>query len=150
MSNYKTYTKEKWLYFALAIAVYFVPFIVVISVYLPFVKQATGFKVALGLALVAINSIPLVMGLFKNMFIHYPMLMGLPFIAIFLMSASFFKLSVFKELSTTLCWIETAALAGIIVSTVFWAKFRKYSKYQQSVKANVHSGAFVLKEEKNG
>lgn len=144
MSNYKTYKKEKYLYFWLAIAAYFVPFIVVTSVFLPMVEAASGFKVALGLEIVIINTIPFLMGFFKSFFAHFPMvnILALAFLAL----AAFFTLDVFKNYVEIFLWIETAAAVGSVISCILWWQYRKYKGYNASMKATLNSGAFITKE----
>lgn len=143
MSNYKTYTKEKWLYFALSVVAYFLPFIVVAACLLPLIKTSGGFKVAMGLGIVLINAIPFLMGTFRSLFAHFPMLNTLAII--FIALAAFFTLPLFQSSADKLCWIELAAAVGSVVSCVFWSKHCKYKRYQESVKATVGSGAFETK-----
>ncbi|MDE7329965.1 MAG: hypothetical protein K2N30_02555 [Clostridia bacterium] len=147
MSNYRTFTKEKWLYFVLSVVSYFAPFIIVTASLLPVIKVADGFKVAMGLCIVFINAIPFLMGIFKSFFAHFPMFNMLALV--FLILAAFFTLDVFQTYADRFLWIETAAALGSIVSCVFWAKYRKYAKWQQSVKATVKSGAFEMKEKED-
>ena len=146
MSNYRTFTKEKWLYFALAVVAYFLPFVIVTACLLPFIKVSGGFKIAMGLGIVVINAIPFLMGIFKSFFAHFPMFNMLA--VVFLILAAFFTLDVFQTYVDRFLWIEAAAAVGSIVSCILWAKYRKYAKWQQSVKANVASGAFKMNEEK--
>ncbi len=141
--KYKTFRKEKWLYFALSIVFYFVPFIVTTACLLPVVKAATGFKIAIGLAVVFINAIPFLTGVFKAFFAHFPMLNVIA--VIYLLVAGFFALDVFMRSRETFLWIELAAALGSVVSCVFWAKYLKYRDYNNTVKATVKSGAFVMK-----
>lgn len=145
MSKYKTFTKEKWLYFAFSTITYFLPFIIVSACLLPIVKEATGLKIAMGLGIVLINAIPFLMGIFKAFFAHFPMFNMLAVAFLFL--AAFFTLDVFKTCVDKLLWIELAAALGSVVSCVLWAKYRKYSHYQKTMKATIKSGAFVMKEE---
>ena len=147
MANYKTFAKEKWLYFAFSIITYFLPFIIVTACLLPMTKVAEGMKIAIGLGITFINAIPFLMGVFRAFFAHFPMLNVLAIV--FLCLAAFFTLDVFKNCVDKLLWIESAAGIGSVVSCILWAKFRKYSKWHESVKANVRSGAFKLKEEDN-
>lgn len=147
MANYKTFFKEKWVYFALSIAAYFLPFTITSACLLPMVKTAQGLKVAMGLGIVLINAIPFIFGLFKTFFAHFPMLNLLAIVFLFL--AAFFTMEVFKTCVDRLLWIESAAAIGSLLSCVFWGKYRKYSKWRESVKANVRSGAFVMKSEED-
>ena len=144
--NYKTFFKQKWICFALAIVFYFVPFIVVTACYLPLTKAARGTKLAIGLGIVLINAIPFLMGVFRAFFAHFPMLNILSFV--FLALAAFFMLDYFRYYAEIFLWIELAAAIGSIASCICWAQFRKYSTWRESVKANVRSGAFELKKDK--
>lgn len=145
MKNYKTFNKEKRIYFALSIIVYFLPFTVVAACLLPFLKAADGFKVAAGFAIVAINAIPFLMGIFRSLFAHFPMMNVLA--VVFLLLAAFFKTDVFCGFADKLCWIELSAAAGSIASCVLWAKYKKYSSYSKTMKATIKSGAFITKED---
>lgn len=145
MANYRTYTKEKWLYFALSIIAYFLPFVIVTACLLPMVNTSGGFKAAMGLGIVLINAIPFLMGVFKSFFAHFPMFNILA--VVFLCLAAFFTLDVFHNCVDKLLWIELAAAVGSIASCILWGKHRKYSQYQKTMKATVGSGAFVMKEE---
>jgi len=73
MSGYKSYRKEKWLYFVFCVLAYFLPFIIVTSVFFPMIEAAKGFKIAIGLGIVFINAIPFLMGIFRAFFAHFPM-----------------------------------------------------------------------------
>lgn len=144
MAKYKTFNKEKRLYFVFAIIAYFAPFIIVTACLMPMVKAATGFKIAMGLGIVVINAIPFLMGLFKAFFVHFPMFNILALLFLFL--AAFFALDIFKSCVDKLLWIELAAAVGSVISCVLWAKYRKYSHYSKTMKATVKSGAFEMKE----
>ena len=126
MATYKTYRKEKWLFFFLSIAAYFVPFIVVTSVFFPMMDVAKGYKVAIGLAVVAINTVPFLMGVFRSFFAHFPLFNMLSIV--FLILAAFFTMDVFRYYVEIFLWI------------------RKFGGWHESIKANVKSGAFVMKE----
>lgn len=145
MADYKTYAKEKRLYFAFSVIAYFLPFITVTASLLPMVEAARGLKIAMGLGIAFVNAIPFLMGLFKAFFAHFPMLNILAIV--FLCLAAFFALDVFKKCVDNLLWIELAAATGSILSCVLWAKYRKYADYNRTMKATVKSGAFVMKGE---
>ena len=147
MKSYKTFFKQKWAYFALSILAYFVPFIVVTACLLPLTMAATGAKVGIGLIVVVINAIPFLMGAFRMFFAHFPMFNMLA--VVFLALAAFFRLDFFQYYADIFLWIEFAAALGSLVSCFCWAKFKKYSHWRESVKANVKSGAFTMKEENN-
>lgn len=146
MANYKTYRKEKWLYFFLSIAAYFLPFIVVTAVFFPMIQVAAGYKFALGLAIVAINTVPFLMGMFRSFFAHFPLFNMLA--VVFLILAAFFTLDIFQYYVEIFLWIETAAAAGSIAACILWHYYHKFSGWYESIKANVKSGAFVMKEDK--
>ena len=141
---YKTFKKEKWLYFGLSIVTYFLPFIIVTAVFFPMIEAATGFKFALGFWIVVINTIPFLMGVFRAFFAHFPMLNVLSIVFLFL--AVFFTMEIFQYYVQVFCWIEGAAAVGSVASCILWGKFRKFSRWHESIKANVRSGAFVMQE----
>lgn len=146
MAKYKTFRKEKWLFFWFSIIAYFLPFIIATACLFPMVKEATGLKVAMGLGIVFINAIPFLMGIFRAFFSHFPFLNVLSIL--FLMLAVFFTADAFKSCVDKLLWIEGTAALGSIVSCVLWGFHLKYKRWCESVTATVRSGAFVLKEEK--
>lgn len=147
MSNYKTYRKEKWLFFVFSVITYFMPFSVTTACLLPMVKAAEGFKIAIGLGIVVINAIPFLMGVFRAFFAHFPMLNLLAIV--FLLLAAFFTLDVFKSYMHIFCWIELAAALGSVISSILWGQYRKYADFNRTMKATVKSGAFKMKEEEN-
>ena len=146
MSNYKTYRKEKWLYFIFSIIAYFLPFVIITASLMPMIKAAEGFKIAMGLGIVVINAIPFLMGAFKAFFAHFPMFNLLA--VVFLLLAAFFALDAFKSYMETLCWIELAAALGSVISCILWGQYRKYADFSRTMKATVKSGAFQMKEDK--
>lgn len=138
---YKTFRKEKWLFFALAIVVYFVPFIIVTACVFPLMRTAdTGYKVALGFLIVLINALPFLMGIFKAFFAHFPMLNI--FAIGFCVLGALFSFNIFADYMDKFLWIEFSAAVGSVVSCVCWGLHRKYARYAESIKANVKSGAF--------
>ena len=145
MKNYKTFFKQKWLFFALSVVFYFVPFIVVTGCLLPFTEAASGLKWAIGLGVVLINAIPFLMGVFRSFFAHFPMLNILSFV--FLALAAFFMLDYFRYYVEIFLWIELAAAIGSVAACICWAQFRKFTTWRESVKANVRSGAFKMEDD---
>ena len=148
MKSYKTFFGVKWISFALSIICYFLPFIIVTACLLPLTEASNGTKWGIGLVLVVINAIPFLMGVFRSLFAHFPMLNILSFV--FLALAAFFMLDYFRYYAEIFLWIELAAALGSLASCVFWAMFKKYSHWRESVKANVRSGAFAMKNEGGG
>ena len=147
MVKYKTFTKEKWMYFAFSIVAYFLPFTIVTAVFLPIMKAAKELKFAIGMAVIFINALPFLQGLLELLFSHYPMINT--FALIYICISAFFSLDIFQTYRYYFNWIELTAVIGSLVSTVLWAKYHKYLHYQKSVKANVKCGAFALKGEAN-
>lgn len=143
MSKYKTYKKEKRVCFALSVVFYFAPFIITTACLMPVMKAAEGFKIAIGLGVIAVNAIPFLIGVFRWFFSHFPMLNMIAFL--FLALEAFFRLEVFKTYADVFLWIELAAGAGSIISCVFWSLYLKYSDYNKTMKATLKSGAFILK-----
>ena len=131
MKNYKTFFKQKWLYFSLSLIVYFLPFVIVTACLLPLTKAATGTKWAIGIVVVLINAVPFLMGALRMFFSHFPManILALAFILL----AAFFRLDCFQYYAEIFIWIELAALLGSVLACVFWAKFRKYSQWRGGV-----------------
>lgn len=147
MAKYKTFTKEKWLYFAFSIISYFLPFIIVTAGLMPIMKSNEGLKIAIGLAVIFINALPFLQGLLEHIFAHIPMIntMALIYVCI----SAFFTLNIFQDYRGYFNWIELSAFLGSFISCILWAKYRKYSHYQKTMRATVKSGAFALKEVNN-
>ena len=138
MAEYKTYKKEKWLYFSLAFAAYFLPMIVVISVFFPIMEIGGGAKVGMGAVLIVVNSIPFLKNIFSSFLVHFPLF------NVFCRGVScgrrFFATDFFQYYVNVFMWIEFAAVVGSVLACVFWAKYRKYSQWRESVKAVGKSG----------
>lgn len=146
VSNVRTYRKERWAYFALSVAFYFLPFTITAACLLPLVKAVTGFKLALGFGIVVVNAVPFLVGVFRWFFSHFPMLNFVSLL--FLALEAFFRMDVFRTYADIFLWIELAAGVGSILSCIFWAKYLKYSSYNKTMQATLKSGAFVMKEDK--
>lgn len=142
--NYRTFKKEKRLYFVFSIVMYFLPFIIVTCCLLPLLTETTGSKLAIGFGVICINSIPFLLGMIKSFFVHFPMCNLLAIVFLFL--GAFFRSDVFKSCADTFMWIELSAGIGSVISCVLWGKYGKYKRYSESVKATVASEAFVLKQ----
>lgn len=147
MSGYKTYKKQKIIYFVLSLAAYFLPFTITAACLLPFIKAASGLKAALGLGIVAVNAVPFLTGVFKAFFAHFPMLNVIAVAWLFV--AGFFYFDVFMKCREIFCWIELAAAIGSIASCLLWVKYLKYRDYNKTMKAAIGSGAFELKGAKD-
>lgn len=143
MAEYKTYRKEKWIYFALSIVAYFLPFIITTACFLPIVSAPTGIKAAIGMGILLINAIPFLTGVFRAFFAHFPMLNMLAIV--FMLLYSFFALDIFTRCREIICWIELSAAIGSVASCILWGKYLKYKSYQKTIKATVKSGAFLMR-----
>lgn len=138
MADYKTYKKEKWTYFTLSIFALFAPIVIAIGCFFPFFEYAVGYKIAIGCVLVLLQASIFTAGVWANVRIHYPMLSPLPFLVIMLYGL--FTIDFFQKFVMPLMLIEIVAACSMVISAVFWAKYRKYKKYQTSVKAVALSG----------
>lgn len=142
MSNYKTYKKQRFLFFWLSIAVYFLPYIIVTACLLPLVKTDVGAKAGIGLAVIALNALPFLAGIFKGFRAHFPFVNLIAFV--FVLLAAFFLSELFKNYVYTFLWIELAALLGSIAACVLWHFHRKYKRKAQTVGDVLKSG--ILEE----
>ncbi len=146
MADYKTYAKEKRLYFAFSVIAYFLPFITVTACLMPLMKKSDdGLKVAVGLAIIFINALPFLQGVLEHIFSHFPMINT--FALIYVCISAFFTFDIFQRYCAYFNWIELSAVIGSFISCILWAKYRKYADYNRTMKATVKSGAFIMKGE---
>ncbi len=142
MPKYKSFKKEKWIFFALSIVVYFVPFIIVTACLFPFMTKAdAGYRWALGIVMVLINAVPFLMGIFRTVLAHFPMLNTVALV--FCVLGLLFNFEIFAEYMDKFLWIELTAAVCSIASCVFWGLHKKYARYSESIKAAKKSGMFV-------
>lgn len=134
----KTYRKEKYIYFWLSFACYFLPFVIAMAFLLPFMEESTGTKWSIGLAVVLVNALPFVGGVFRVLFSHTPFI-NMPAI-LFVFLAMFFKAPVFSNYVYTFLVIESCAALGGILATVFWFLHRKYKTKADTVHTVLKSG----------
>lgn len=118
------YKKRRYAYFWIALVCYFMPYLAATSCLLPFMTESTGLKWGIGLAVVFVNALPFIGGVFRNMLAHFPFI-NLP-AAVFLFLASFFLLDVFQNYVYTFMTIEACAAGGSVFACVFWELHRKY------------------------
>lgn len=138
MTNYKTYRKERYLFFWLSVASYFMPYVVVTACLLPFIKTGVGMKWGMGLAVVALNALPFLGGIWKGFRAHFPFVNLLALV--FVVLAGFFTLEIFQDYVTAFLWIELSAAVGSLAACVFWHFHRKYKRKAQTVGDIVKSG----------
>ena len=134
----KTYRKEKYIYFWLSFACYFLPFVIATACLLPFMEESTGTKWSIGLAVVLVNTLPFVGGVFRVLFSHTPFI-NMPAI-LFVFLAMFFTAPVFSNYVYTFRVIESCAALGGILTTVFWFLHRKYKTKADTVHTVLKSG----------
>lgn len=138
MAKYKTYRKQRYIFFWLSIVVYFLPYIIVTACLLPFVKTDEGVKWGIGLAVCALNAVPFVSGVLKGFRAHFPFVNLMAFIFLFL--AAFFLSEVFQNYVYTFLWIELAAVIGSGAACVLWHYHRKYKRKSQTIGDVAKSG----------
>ncbi len=138
MAKYKTYRKQRYIFFWLSIVVYFLPYTIVTACLLPFVKTDEGVKWGIGLAVCALNAVPFVSGVLKGFRAHFPFVNLMAFIFLFL--AAFFLSEVFQNYVYTFLWIELAAVIGSGAACVLWHYHRKYKRKSQTIGDVAKSG----------
>lgn len=135
---YKTYKKQRYFFFWLSIAVYFVPYIVVAACLLPFMVETQGMKWGIGLSVVALNALPFLGGILKGFRAHFPFVNVLALV--FVILAGFFTLEVFQRYVATFLWIELSAVLGSVAACVLWQFHKKYKRKAQTVNDVLKSG----------
>ena len=138
MTTYKTYRKERYLFFWMSLVAYFLPYVVTTACLLPMMRAAQGVKWGIGLAVVALNAIPFLTGIFKGFRARFPFVNMLAFV--FVLLAGFFCLDLFHNDVYTFLAIETVELAGRIAECVLWHFHRKYKRKAQTVGDVLKSG----------
>lgn len=133
-----SYKAAKYIFFAASLLVYFVPFIVVTACLLPLMKQTVGTSFAIGAALIVLNALPFIGGVFRSVLAHFPFVNLLS--VVFLLLYGFFTLDLFSEHVYIFCWIEFAAAVGSLLSCVFWHFYGKYSRRVEIAKTNKEMG----------
>ena len=142
--KYKSYNTQRFLFFWLSIAVYFLPYLIATACLLPIMKAAQGTKWAIGIAVLALNAIPFLTEIFKGFRAHFPFVNMIAFV--FVILAGFFTLDLFSKYVYTFLTIEAVALAGSIAACVLWHFHRKYKRKAQAVSDILKSG--LLEKEK--
>ena len=142
MTTYKSYKKQRYLFFWLSLVAYFVPYIVATACLLPFMKAAEGMKWGIGLAVAALNALPFLGGILKGFRAHFPFVNMIAFV--FVLLAGFFTLEVFHNYVYTFLTIEAAAVAGSLAACVLWHFHRKYKRKAHTVGDVIASG--LIKE----
>ena len=142
--KYKGYRLKRYLFFWLAIIVYFLPYLIATACFLPVMKAPHGTKWAIGLAVMGINAIPFIAGIFKGFRAHFPFVNMSAFV--FVLLAGFFTLELFSDYVYTFLTIEAIALAGSIAACVLWHFHRKYKRKAQTVSDVLKSGLLDKEE----
>ena len=133
-----TYRKAKWVCFAASVLSYFLPFIIVTACLLPLTRQTSGTAFAVGMAIVALNALPFIGGVFHSVLAHFPMVNVLS--VVFLMLYVFFTIKLFQDYVSVFCWIEFSAAVGSVVSCVLWHFYRKNARRLETAKTNKDMG----------
>ena len=126
MNVLKKYRIKRYLFFWASILAYFLPFVVVTASLLPFMTASTGKKFAIGMALVLVNALPFIGGIFRSLFAHFPFINGLSIL--FLGLAFFFCADLFQSYVYTFISIEISAALGSIAACVLWALHLKFKR----------------------
>lgn len=142
--NYKSYQKERYLFFWLSIVVYFLPYLIATAATLPTMRATQGAKWGIGLAVMALNAIPFLTGIFKGFRARFPFVNLIAFV--FVILAAFFLSDLFHKYVYTFLTIESVALAGSIGACVLWHFHRKYKRKAQTVSDVVKSGILDKEE----
>lgn len=136
--NYKNYKKERYLFFWLSIAVYFIPYIVVTACLLPVIKTSVGMKFGIGLAVIFLNALPFIFGFFHGLRNAFPFFSFVPFL--YLALHVFFTTEVFQNFQAVFNWIEFTFAVSLVFYCVFWRFHRKYKRKAQTVNDVLKSG----------
>ena len=142
--TYRSYQRQRYLYFWLAIIVYFVPYLIATACLLPVMKTSEGKKWAIGIVVMALNAIPFLTGIFKGFRSKFPFVNIISFV--FVSLAGFFTLDLFSDYVYSFLTIEAVALAGSIAACVLWYFHNKYKRKAQTVSDVIKSG--ILDEQK--
>lgn len=94
--------------------------------------------------LIIINVAPASIFCIHSFLVKYPMFNV--FALMFLMLSTFFTMDAFQYYVQIFNIIESAAFLGCIAWCILWHYYHKFSGWHESFKANVKSGAFVMKE----
>lgn len=148
MKNYKTYQKQRYLFFWAALFVYFVPYVIATACLLPMMQAAQGVKWGIGFAVVALNAIPFLQGVFKSFRAHFPFVNLLAWLFVFL--AWFFTMKLFSDYVYTFMTIELTAAIGSLVACILWFFHRKYKRKARTVSDILKSGLLESDEDESG
>lgn len=132
MSVLKGYRVKRFVFFWTSIAAYFLPFIIVTASLLPLMKAGTGQKFAIGMAVLLVNALPFIGGIFRGILAHFPFInvLSVAFIAL----AFFFTAEVFQNYVYTFFFIELSAALGSVVACVLWSAHLKYKRKSEQGK----------------
>ena len=140
--TYKTYSKQRYIFFWLSVIVYFVPYIVATAFLIPPMSAARSMKWSIGLSVVLLNTLPFIGGMFRRILSHFPFV-NLPAI-LFVLLAGFFLLDIFRSYVYTFLTIEATAAAGSVAACFMWHLHRKYKRQARTVKTVIKSGVLAL------
>lgn len=134
----RTYKKQRYLFFWIALAVYFVPVVIAVACLLPFVRTGEGTKWGIGISVVALHCFGFLGGIFRGLKAHFPFLHASPLL--FLLLAMFFTLDIFRNYVYTFMTIAAVSLASGVAASVLWALHGRYKRKAQTVSTVLKSG----------
>lgn len=134
----KNYKKQRYCFFYLTIAAYFLPYIAVTAALLPFTPESQGVKWGAGVLIVLLNALPFAYGVFHRFLAKVPFINFLA--VVFVALSGFFSLDFFADYVYTFAWIEAAAAVGSVAACTFWLLHLKYKRQAQTVETVKKSG----------
>ncbi len=136
--SYRTYKKERYIFFWLTIITYFVPVIAVTAALLPFVTVSNGAKLGIGCVVVLLHLIVFLCGFLLKFFAHFPFFNG--YAVVITALSYFFTLEVFADYVYTFRWIGLAMTLSSIAACVLWVFHNQYKRKSQTVNDVIKSG----------
>ena len=136
--NYRTYKKERYIFFWMTIIVYFVPVIAVTASLLPMVVASQGTKWGVGCTVMLLYSLVFVRGFLYKLLVHFPFFNG--WAAAGILISSFFTLDFLSKYRFTFMWIMGTMFVSGFAACVLWIFHNKYKRAAQTVKTVVKSG----------
>ena len=134
----QTYKKQRYLFFWLSIAVYFVPVVITVACLLPFVRTGEAAKWGIGIAVVAIHCLGFLGGIFHGLKAHFPFFQTGPLL--FLLLAMFFTADLFQNYVYTFMTISAVSFASGVAASVLWYLHGRYKRREQTVSTVLKSG----------
>lgn len=126
------FKRRRYIYFWLGVILAVVPSVAVTAALLPFMKEDVGTKWGIGIAIVAINMIPLVFNVLHSLITRFP---SFNWVALILaLTAEFFTSPVFSHYVSTFKVIEWTTVLGCTISCLFFSLHDKYKSKDRQAK----------------